>query len=65
MVECAGIRDGWNGMLGDACPYGERALAFSDPAGVLPALMCLERSLTEAVCAEEQPVPAAIPGAEA
>ena len=32
VVECAGIRDGWNGMLGDACPYGERALAFNDPA---------------------------------
>ena len=30
--KCAGIRDGWNGMLEDACPYGEIALAFSDPA---------------------------------
>ena len=30
--ECASIRDGWSGMLGDACPYRERALVFSGPA---------------------------------
>ena len=48
VTECAGIRDGWNGMLDDVCPYGERALAFSDPAWALPVLIRLELSLTEA-----------------
>ena len=51
--ECAGIRDGWNGMLGDACLHRERALAFSGPARALPVLIRPELSLTEAVLTEK------------
>ena len=51
--EGAGIRDGWNGMLGDACPHRERALAFIGPARALPVLIRPELSLTEAVLTEK------------
>ena len=51
--KCAGIRDGWNGMLGDACPHREGALAFSGPARALPVLIRPELSLTEAVLTEK------------